>query len=162
MPRNDPTGAPAKTWDKFSDKRIKLLHPKIRADATILINAIEQKLGMRMRVTQGLRTIAEQNALFEQGRSKPGKIVTNAKGGESYHNFGLAIDLCEIRNGEAIWECDWPRIAPIAKNLGWEWGGDWTTFKDRPHFQKVFGKSTAQLRALHAALADPEGYVEIG
>jgi hypothetical protein len=156
-----PTTTPPATWDKFSDRRIKKLHPKIRADAAVLINAVEQQLGIRLRVTQGLRTFAEQNDLFEQGRSKPGKIVTNARGGESYHNFGLAIDVCEIRNGEAIWECDWVRIAPVAKGLGWEWGGDWTSFKDRPHFQKAFGKSTGDLRALHAALADPDGYVEI-
>jgi len=152
---------PASTWDKFSNERIARLHPRIREDAAALINAVERELGIRLRVTQGLRTFAEQDALYAQGRTKKGKIVTNARGGQSFHNFGLAIDVCEIRDGKAIWDCDWARIAPVAKRLGWEWGGDWKSFPDRPHFQKVFGRSTAQLRELHAALGDPEGYVEI-
>jgi len=152
---------PIATWDRFSNERIARLHPRIRDDAVVLINAVEQQLGIRLRVTQGLRTFAEQDALYAQGRTRRGKIVTNARGGESFHNFGLAIDVCEIRDGRAIWDCEWVRIAPLAKGLGWEWGGEWTSFPDRPHFQKVFGRSTAQLRALHAALGDPEGYVEI-
>ena len=152
----------AKTWDKFSDERIAKLHPKIREDAATLLNTVQEKLGIKLRVTQGFRSFKEQNDLYEQGRTKPGKIVTNAKGGESYHNYGLALDVCEIRGREAIWECDWKKIAPIAKGLGWEWGGDWTSFKDKPHFQKAFGKSEKQLLALYNALGPNGKFVEVG
>lgn len=148
-----------KTWDKFSDARIAKLHPQIREEAALLINMVEEKTGIKLRVTQGFRSFAEQNALYEQGRSKPGKIVTNAKGGESYHNYGLALDVCEIRGRQAIWDCDWKKIAAIAKKLGWEWGGDWVRFKDKPHFQKAFGKSEKQLLALHNALGRSGKYV---
>lgn len=151
-----------KTWDKFSDARIAKLHPKIRADATAFINTVEAKTGIKLRVTQGFRSFKEQNDLYAQGRAKPGKIVTNAKGGESYHNYGLALDVCEIRGRQAIWECDWKKIAPIGKALGWEWGGDWTKFKDRPHFQKAFGKSEKQLLTLYKALGTGGKFVEIG
>ena len=123
----------AKTWDRFSDERIAKLHPSIREDAATLINTVQEKIGVKLRVTQGFRSFAEQNDLYEQGRSKPGKIVTNAKGGESYHNYGLALDVCEIRGREAIWDCDWKKIAPIAKGLGWEWGGDWQHAFDDHH-----------------------------
>jgi len=149
------------TWDKFSNRRIDKLHPAIRTDAMDFINAVEQELHIRLRVTQGFRSFAEQDALFAQGRSTAGKIVTNARGGQSYHNFGLAIDVCEIRGAEAIWDCDWAKIAPIGKGLGWEWGGDWVSFIDKPHFQKVFGKTTEQLRQAYVLLADPNDYVAV-
>ncbi len=152
----------AKTWDKFSDERIAKLHPKIREDAATLLNTVQEKLGIKLRVTQGFRSFKEQNDLYEQGRTKPGKIVTNAKGGESYHNYGLALDVCEIRGRDAIWDCDWKKIAPIAKGLGWEWGGDWKSFADRPHFQKAFGKSEKQLLALYQALGRGAKFVDVG
>ncbi|WP_230203680.1 M15 family metallopeptidase [Bacillus massiliigorillae] len=108
--------------------------------------------GILVIITQGLRTVAEQNALYEQGRTKPGKVVTNACGGYSYHNFGLAFDFCiyDIIGGKFIpnWQVDkrWIRVGAIGKSLGLEWGGDWTDFKDYPHFQYTFGLSLQKLR----------------
>ena len=103
-----------------------------------------------MRITSGLRTIKEQNKLYAQGRTRPGKIVTNAKGGKSYHNFGLAVDIVEIKNGKALWtNPDWIKIAELGKSLGLEWGGDWVSIKDMPHFQVSFGKSTSKLLSLY-------------
>ncbi|EBF5125139.1 hypothetical protein FH002_10485 [Listeria monocytogenes] len=86
------------------------------------------------------RSKAEQDALYEQGRSKPGPIVTNAKGGQSNHNFGVAVDLCLYTNDgkDVIWETTtkrWLRVVAIAKSVGFKWGGDWTSFKDYPHFE---------------------------
>jgi peptidoglycan L-alanyl-D-glutamate endopeptidase CwlK len=125
-----------------------------------------------------LRTFAEQDALFAQGRSKPGKVVTNAKGGQSYHNYGLAIDIVLIldkdKNGTfetASWDvksdfdgdkkADWMEVVQIFKRYGFEWGGDWK-FLDLPHFQKSFGKSIYELRALHTAgKVDKNGFVLI-
>ncbi|EAH4447205.1 M15 family metallopeptidase [Listeria innocua] len=86
------------------------------------------------------RSYAEQNALYEQGRTKPGAIVTNAKGGQSNHNYGVAVDLCLYTNDgkDVIWETNtkrWKRVVAIAKSVGFKWGGDWTGFKDYPHFE---------------------------
>jgi len=80
--------------DTVSINRAYLLHPKIRQEVMDLIDKSEAKMpGVAVRIVQGLRTIEEQNSLYAQGRTKPGKIVTNAKGGQSYHNYGMAIDF---------------------------------------------------------------------
>lgn len=134
------------------------LHPVVLAAATALIERCYAR-GVPILITQGLRTIAEQNALYEQGRTKPGAIVTNARGGYSYHNFGMAVDFALLLpNGSSVsWDmkldgnknnvADWQEVVQEAKKLGLEWGGDWTSFKDYPHFQMVFGLTLTQLRA---------------
>ncbi|MGG1644309.1 M15 family metallopeptidase [Paenibacillus sp. NRS-1782] len=116
-------------------------------------------LGIPIVITQGLRTIAEQNELYAQGRTKSGPKVTNAKGGTSYHNFGVAVDFALLlpdgrsvswdtkRDGNADHKADWMQVVAIAKDLGFEWGGDFKSIVDMPHFQMVFGLSTAQYRA---------------
>ncbi|MEK5277784.1 MULTISPECIES: M15 family metallopeptidase [Paenibacillus] len=141
-----------------SSTRLIGLHPVVMAAATVLIERCYAR-GVPIVITQGLRTIAEQDALYAQGRTKPGSIVTNAKGGYSYHNFGLAVDFALLLpNGSSVsWDMnqdyngnnikDWIEVVEEAKKLGFEWGGDWTTFKDYPHFQMVFGLTLTQLRA---------------
>jgi peptidoglycan L-alanyl-D-glutamate endopeptidase CwlK len=100
-------------------------------------------------ITQTKRTMDEQNALYSQGRSQPGKIVTKAKGGESYHNYGLALDFVPLdQNGHADWtDMDaFITIGNIAKEIGFEWGGDWK-FTDLPHLQYTFGLTIADLKS---------------
>lgn len=118
-----------------------------------------------------LRTFAEQQALYDLGRSiknpdgatkaKPlGNIVTNAMPGQSFHNFGLAIDIVLIVDGKtAVWDtvkdfdtdhkADWMECVAIFKRHGWEWGGDFKSLKDYPHFQKTFGYSWQKLREMY-------------
>lgn len=114
--------------------------------------------GVPIVITQGLRTIAEQDGLYAQGRTKPGQIVTNARGGYSYHNFGVAIDFALLLpNGGVSWDtkrdgdgdgiADWDEVVTQAKRIGWDWGGDWRSFTDLPHFEMTFGLSTADYRA---------------
>ncbi len=94
--------------------------------------------GHRIILTQGRRTIAEQNALYAKGRTAGGSKVTNAKGGESPHNFGLAIDFAFLdAKGKAVWpeKGPWAEVAAFGKALGLTWGGDFVTFKDRPHLE---------------------------
>ncbi|ACJ33060.1 M15 family metallopeptidase [Anoxybacillus flavithermus] len=132
-----------------ADKKLQGVHPTVAAKARQLVS-LAYKEGIPIIITQGLRTIEEQNALYAQGRAKPGKIVTNAKGGYSYHNFGLAFDFAILNaNGSVNWNVDdkWKRVGAIGKSLGLEWGGDWTSFKDYPHFQYTFGLSLADLRS---------------
>lgn len=98
-----------------------------------------------------MRTFAEQDALYAQGRTAPGKIVTNAKGGQSYHNYGLAIDVVEIKSGQAIWNTNWSEISKIGIRNGFEWGGNFKGFIDKPHFQMTLGYSIPELLNLHPA-----------
>ncbi|ETT41444.1 L-alanyl-D-glutamate peptidase [Paenibacillus sp. FSL R7-269] len=141
-----------------SAAKIAGLIPCVKAAAEALIDR-SYAAGIPIIIVQGLRTIAEQDALYAQGRSKPGQIVTNAKGGYSNHNFGVAIDFALLTNdGRSVsWDtkldgnrngkADWNEVVAIAKALGFTWGGDWKTFVDLPHFEMTFGLSTANYRA---------------
>ena len=132
-----------------AEKKLVGVHPVVATKARQLIEQAYRE-GINVIITQGLRTIEEQNELYAQGRTKPGKIVTNAKGGYSYHNFGLAFDFAILKDdGSVSWNVDdkWKRVGAIGKSLGLEWGGDWKDFKDYPHFQMTFGLSLADLRA---------------
>jgi peptidoglycan L-alanyl-D-glutamate endopeptidase CwlK len=147
--------------DKITLERINLLHPKLREEASEIYKEICEALKGRAicRFSHTLRTYAEQEALFLQ---KP--KVTNARGGQSYHNFGQAIDIVLLvdkdKNGTfetASWETnvdfdgdgvsDWMEVVKIFKLHGWAWGGDWK-FIDKPHFEKTFGYSVKQLDAM--------------
>ena len=86
-------------------------------------------------VTQGFRSIAEQNALYAQGRTTKGAIVTNAKGGQSQHNFGKAFDICFLTNKKASYNGPWETVGKLGEKCGLEWGGRWKQLVDKPHFQ---------------------------
>lgn len=151
-----------KTWDIVSDKRISTLHPLIIGKAKEFIIRAEKELGIKLRVVSALRTWAEQTILYAKGRTMPGKKVTNAKAGQSYHNFGLALDVVEIKNGKALWNNpNWSKIAELGKSIGFEWGGDWKSFKDKPHFQLTFGNPLAHLRDLYQSGNRTGEYVNI-
>jgi len=120
-------------------ERIKQLHPIVQHYAHLLITQLEE-LGYSPIVTQGLRTHDEQNALYAQGRTKPGQKVTNARGGESWHNYGLALDLGFMdKEGKLTYEVDWNIVGKVGQKIGFSWGGAWTIFKDRPHFEITGG-----------------------
>ncbi|WP_127506612.1 M15 family metallopeptidase [Paenibacillus humicus] len=141
---------------KSAAKLIGLL-PVVAAAASALIERCYNR-GVPIVITQGLRTYAEQDALYAQGRTKPGAIVTNARGGYSNHNFGVAIDFALLLpdGNKCSWDtkrdddrdgvADWNEVVTEAKRLGFTWGGDWRTFTDLPHFEMTFGISTAAYR----------------
>lgn len=147
--------------DKPSLDRISLLHPKIREEVKALVEQANAVTGkeITIRVVQGLRTIKEQNDLYAIGRTKPGKRVTNAKGGSSFHNYGIAIDFSFLvkDKGQISWDdkkdwdgdkiADWLEVVQIFVKAGYEWGGNWKSIKDNPHFQKTFGYTWQQLLA---------------
>lgn len=136
------------------------LNPVVREMGKQLVKLAHAQ-GVPVCITQAYRSKAEQDALYAQGRTKAGAIVTNAPGGYSNHNYGLAIDfaLYTPSGKEVTWsesadydrdgEADWKEIVKIAKKLGFEWGGDWRGFRDAPHLEYTFGLSIAQLRAGH-------------
>jgi len=153
--------------DKITLERIKLLHPKVQEEALEIYTEICNRLSgaAQCRFTHTLRTNKEQDDLYAIGRSKPGKVVTWAKGGESYHNYGFAIDVCLLvdldGNGikEASWDTikdfdgdhqsDWREIVEVFLKYGWEWGGNWNKPKtDTPHFQKTFKLSIKDCQKL--------------
>jgi len=127
--------------------KLELLKPKIKELAEKLVDECK-KLGHQITITQTLRTIEEQDALYAQGRTKPGNIVTKAKGGYSLHNFGVAFDICPIINGKAAWNDNalFNKIGEIGMKIGLEWGGTWTSFPDLPHFQYLAGYTLADFR----------------
>lgn len=166
--------------DKITLDRIQLLHPKLIDEVVEIYDEIDAQLtgSAICRFTHTMRTFKEQDELFSQGRTRPGRRVTNAKGGQSYHNYGLAIDIALLldnnddgRHESASWDTktdfdgdrqsDWIEIVTIFKRYGWEWGGDWR-FVDAPHFQKTFGKSITELQQLHRRnRVDANGFVLI-
>ncbi len=135
--------------DTPTQNQIAKLHPSVRDEITKIIQDCDATLTgkAKVRITQGLRTFAEQDALYAIGRTKPGKKVTNAQAGKSIHNFGFAVDICMIIDKKvASWDttkdwdndqvADWFECVKIFAKQGWEWGGNWKTFKDLPHFDK--------------------------
>jgi LysM repeat protein len=144
-----PALSPAVT--NLNTQRLARVNPKVAELGLRMVDACMQA-GIAVVITQGLRTWEEQDVLFAQGRTAPGKIVTNARGGQSWHNFGLAFDIVVLDSvGKADWDSthpSWLRAAAIGKSLGLEWGGDWPKFRDMPHFQKIGNLTLAVCRQL--------------
>lgn len=116
--------------------------------------------GIDVLITCTYRSNAEQAELYAQGRTKPGRIVTMAKAGQSRHNFtvngrpaSLAFDVVPLRNGKLIWGTSgngidndptdddrddlelWQRIGQIGVACGLSWAGNWSRFREFPHFE---------------------------
>lgn len=150
--------------DKITLERIQTAHPKVREELGKIYDEIVLALSGKAicRFAYVIRTFAEQDALFN---AKP--QVTKARGGQSYHNYGLAVDIVLVvdKDGDgshesASWDVksdfdgdgksDWQEVVAIFKRYGWAWGGDWK-FYDAPHFEKTLGHSVSDLKALHDA-----------
>jgi peptidoglycan LD-endopeptidase CwlK len=132
------------------------LHPVVKERSNQLIQQSAAK-GIVILITDDFRSMEDQDALYEKGRSSEGSIVTHARGGESFHNFGLAVDFAiKTPSENVIWDMqydgnqngksDWDEVVELAKALGFEWGGDWAQFKDYPHLQMNFGLTLADLQ----------------
>jgi peptidoglycan L-alanyl-D-glutamate endopeptidase CwlK len=132
------------------------LNPIVAQKADALV-AQTGRIGIKILITDDYRSSEEQNVLYKQGRSEPGQVVTNVKGGASFHNYGLAVDFALVKpDGDVIWDmkydgngngkADWMEVVTTAKKLGFTWGGDWTSFKDYPHLQMDFGYSIKDLQ----------------
>jgi len=105
-----------------------------------------QSLGFPIIITETYRSFQRQNELYAQGRTKPGQIVTNAKAGESFHNYGVAFDCVFKKEGYNATEKQWEILGKEGEKLGLEWGGRWVSFKDRPHFQVTLGYTLADFK----------------
>ena len=154
-------------------ERIAMMHPKLREEVYNIYEDICERLTGKAycRFTHTLRTFAEQRELFAKGRTKAGSIVTQAREGFSYHNYGMAIDIVIIDGKNASWDIkkdydadgksDWMEVVQVFNEYGWEWGGNWK-FKDAPHFQKTFGYSVRSLYNMYmSGKVDENNYVRI-
>ncbi|WP_372512777.1 M15 family metallopeptidase [Bacillus salipaludis] len=132
------------------------LNPMVKAATNQLIQQTAKK-GITVVITDGFRSAEDQDQLYKKGRTAGGTIVTYAKGGESFHNYGLAVDFAlKTPSANVIWDRnydgnqnglpDWDEVVAIAKGLGFQWGGDWPQFKDYPHLQMDFGLTLADLQ----------------
>lgn len=136
--------------DARSEKTIATLLPELRPYARALVHEAAT-VGITIKIISGTRTYAEQDALYAQGRTKPGPKVTNARGGYSNHNFGAAFDVGVFSGNRYVPKSPaYKAVGAIGKRLGLEWGGDWRSIVDEPHFQHMNGKTLAQARELHA------------
>jgi peptidoglycan LD-endopeptidase CwlK len=100
-------------------------------------------------VTSTYRDIESQDALYAQGRTSEGKIVTNAKGGDSFHNWRCAVDVVPLVAGKPDWDGShpiWAKIGELGEQAGLDWAGKWVTFKELAHFQYTGGLTIAQLK----------------
>lgn len=131
-----------------AENRLSQVHPEVARMARQLIT-LAYSNGYEIIITQGYRTFEEQNELYAQGRTKAGQVVTNARGGESMHNFKCAVDIAVLfPDGDIDWDSDdkYTAIGHLAESIGFEWGGSWTGFKDLPHMQYTFGYSLRDLQ----------------
>ncbi|MFA5922332.1 MAG: M15 family metallopeptidase [Methylococcaceae bacterium] len=129
----------------INSRDIKKLHPKVAQMCNEFI-AVCAAQGIIILITSTYRDIESQNALYEQGRTTPGKKVTNAKGGQSYHNWKVAFDFCPIVNGKAQWNdtATFNRCGEIAESLGLEWAGRWKgSMRELAHLQLTQGYNLA-------------------
>lgn len=132
------------------------LNKKFRARVEAFLAAsfpIAVKHNIQIEVISGLRSWSQQAALYAQGRSKPGRIVTKAPAGSSWHNYGLAIDLGIFSNGRYLDEASpakadriYKELGALAVSMGLEWAGNWKSFTESPHFQWTAGKTLSELK----------------
>jgi peptidoglycan L-alanyl-D-glutamate endopeptidase CwlK len=123
--------------DTVSEIRLAQVYPGL-ADKVRAMAATLEAEAIDIRVTQGLRTMEEQEALYAQGRTVAGAVVTNATAGTSWHNFGLAVDVVPLTPQGPDWNTAhpvWGRIISVGTQLGLVAGAQWRTFPDWPHFQ---------------------------
>lgn len=164
--------------EQTSIERLNKLHPKIRKKALDAYNEAVKvtPIGVHPFITETMRSFERSDALYNQpwdGKDNDGdgKIdeadekVTKAKGGSSYHNYGLAIDFVNQVNGKTPWKVDdnWMKVVNVFKKHGFKWGGDPDFgIYDAPHFQMTLGYNWKQLLALkNAGKIDKDGYVLI-
>lgn len=126
----------------LNSRNVDDLNPRTRAKAVLFKDRCTAA-GIDIIFTSTFRDAESQNALYAQGRTAPGKIVTKVQGGYSFHNHGVAFDVVPVVNGKAVWDDIglWGRIGIIGVSCGLEWGGNWERWKDKPHFQDTNGFS---------------------
>lgn len=133
----------------INSRAIEDLTPAMQAKCSAFIQKCREA-GIDVIITSTYRDAESQDALYAQGRTKPGPKVTNARGGESYHNYRIAFDFCPVVNGKCQWSDTkaFTKCGEIAESLGMTWAGRWATFKELAHCQEA-GHTIDELRKSH-------------
>jgi len=124
------------------------LLPQVKIKVEKFIEACKDN-GIDLLVTSTYRDNESQQAIYDQGRTTPGKIVTNAKPGESFHNYRCAVDVVPLLNGKPNWDGSdpvWQTVGRLGKESGLDWAGEWHSFRELAHFQDTGGLTLAQLK----------------
>jgi len=134
----------------MTSRRLEDLHPSVRPMVDAFLTSCAGA-GIDILVTCTYRSEAEQARLYAQGRTKPGPKVTNAKPGQSMHNFSvggepasLAVDVVPLKNGKPVWSAAdpvWSKVGKLGEAAGLEWAGRWKRFREFPHFQHPEAKA---------------------
>lgn len=138
--------------DMINSRKLEDLHPLVQAKARLMIEKCRQA-GIDLMVTSTYRDLASQDALYAQGRTVPGNRVTNARAGQSFHNYRVAFDVVPVINGKPCWDTSgpsgqmWQQVGAIGKSCGLQWAGDWKTFPEFPHFQYTAGLTLKDFQA---------------
>ena len=140
---------------------ITLLHPRCQS-AVYELQKLCEAQGLKIIITETLRTKQEQDALYAKGRTAPGNKVTNAKGStySSMHQWGIAFDFARGDSKGAYNDSDgfFTKVGKIGEGIGLEWGGSWTSIKDKPHFQLPdWGSGPAKLKKMYTS---PENFMK--
>lgn len=122
--------------DRFNNEaKIKELHPQLHDRVRGFINEAELH-GIILKITEAFRSFERQQLLYDQGRTTSGNIVTNAKPGQSSHQYRIAVDVVPIVDGQVDWNSEqWDKIGELGKAQGFVWGGDFKNLIDKPHFE---------------------------
>jgi hypothetical protein len=143
---------PTPEFEERSETNLATLRPKAQPHFRALLRALKTyalEKGLEVKIISANRTWAEQDALFAKGRTKPGPKVTNARGGQSNHNYQIAVDIGLFKDGKYLEESvHYSKLGPLGEALGLEWGGRWKDFQDTPHYQIKTGKKISVLREL--------------
>jgi len=131
----------------ISSRKIEDLDPKVAELCHRFVDACKGQ-GIDIIITSTYRDDEAQAALYAQGRTAPGKIVTNAKPGQSWHNWRCAFDFAPIVNGKIPWSdaALFTRCGVIAESVGLEWAGRWQRFKELAHCQFTNGRTLSQMK----------------
>lgn len=133
-------------------QRLSTVMPEFARSVQLALDQAEKEgISATIGFDGGYRSHAEQTKLFAKGRTAPGKVVTNAKAGQSLHNYGLAVDIYVVE-GQKIVSHTHPkakRLVQLMKAQKLEWGGDWVNFQDYPHFQLTGGIKLATFQQLY-------------
>ncbi len=124
----------------IASRKVEDLNPIVQHMCAAHVTACIQA-GIELLITCTYRDNEEQDHLYAIGRTLPGKKVTNARGGQSFHNYRLAYDVVPMRFGKPVWGTTgedgklWAKVGELGQQCGLEWAGNWKTFKEYPHFQ---------------------------
>lgn len=122
------------------------LQPLVERQAVKVLEHME-KIGQPVRIVEGYRSLERQQELYNQGRLNSGKIVTNAKPGQSMHQYGIAVDYVFRKEGYNASDSQWQLLGAVGKLHGFDWGGDWTGFIDKPHMEMSLGHTWREFQA---------------